>query len=425
VALRRTSGLWMLAILLSAGTDDTRPVSITVEQAVDEAVHHNLSILAEQVNLTIAEASLITARLRPNPVLSLSADHLDLLGTRFNPVNGGGPTEVASRIDIPVERAHKREYRMETAGLQRQIAEARLTDSIRRLRLQVSIACINVIQAKANLALARENLQAYEELARINESKVQAGSVSMLELVRSRVAMLQFRSNVKRALLELATAKTKLQNLLGRKTSSDGFDIIGDLKIPLHAGAMELTALQQSARSYRPDVQSVKLTQARSEAELKLQLAQGKVDYTYGAEYRRQQGVNGTSNSVGVFVSVPLPVHNRNQGEIARVRAEQEQLTRQIEAVNADASTEVTTAYEEFVSARDLVESIERELLGPAQKARETAAYIYRAGASSLIEFLDAQRAFNETMQSYHEAQADYRRAVIQLNASVGQDVIP
>ena len=81
-------------------------------------------------------------------------------------------------------------------------------------------------------------------------------------------------------------------------------------------------------------------------------------------------------------------------------------------------------AFQEFRSARELVESIETDLLKPAEQARDTSAYVYRSGASSLIEFLDAQRAFNETMQSYHEAQAAYRRALTQLNATIGKEAI-
>src|SRR5262249_29155543 len=112
-----------------------------------------------------------------------------------------------------------------------------------------------------------------------------------------------------------------------------------------------------------------------------------------------------------------------NQGEIARVLAEEKQLTRQMQALKAQVQNEVQTVYQEFNVARELVESIERDLLQLAQQARDTVAYTYRAGAASLIEFLDAQRAFNEIMQSYNEAQASYRRAVIRLNIAIGKEV--
>ena len=147
------------------------------------------------------------------------------------------------------------------------------------------------------------------------------------------------------------------------------------------------------------------------------------MDYTFGAEYRRQQGVNGTGNSVGVFFSAPIPVFSRNQGEIARVRAEQEQLGKSFAAQRAQVSGEVTTAWQEFESARTMVAEIERDLIGPSEEARNTTAYVYKAGASSLLDVLDSQRAFNETMSAYYGAQADYRRAASRLAAAVGQEV--
>jgi cobalt-zinc-cadmium efflux system outer membrane protein len=408
----------------NASTGDSPPAALTIDQAIEEAIQNNLGLLAERVNLTMAAASLITAKLRPNPVVSFSADHLDLLGTGFSAGNNGGPPEFAWRVDVPMERGHKRHWRIETAEFEKQIAEAQLLDSIRKLKLEVSLACIDVIQAKANLALARDNLRTFEELVRINDVRVKAGSLAPLELTRSQVAMLQFRSTVNRAELELAQAKTKLQNRLGRKTGVAELDVLGDLKAPLRPADLPLASLHEMALVARPDVLTLERTQARSQSELKLQLAQGTVDYTWGVEYRRQQGIAGKSNSLGFFFSIPIPLFNRNQGEIARVRAEQEQLARQAQALKAQALTEVTSAYQEFRSARQLVESIERDLLKPAEQARETVAYVYRTGASSLIEFLDAQRAFNETMQSYNEAQAAYRRAIMNLNAAIGKEVI-
>ena len=201
---------------------------LTPDRAVEEAVKNNLSLLAEQLNLSIADAELITARLRPNPVFSFSSDHLDLLGSGFNQSNGGGPPEYSWRVDLPIERGHKRELRIEHARFAREIAEAQLLDSVRKLVLDVKQAVVDVLLARARLNLARENLVTLEQVVNLNTVRVNAGAVAPLE-TRSRVTMLQFSSNVKRAELELATAKTRLQNLLGRKPV-DAFDIIGDLQ---------------------------------------------------------------------------------------------------------------------------------------------------------------------------------------------------
>ncbi len=399
--------------------------AITIEQAVQEALQNNPGLLAEKLGIPVAEAGVITARLRPNPVVSASADHLDWLGTGFNEVNGAGPTETALRIDFPWERGHKREYRVDTAGYAQKIAEARVADSIRLLRLDVTLACIDVMEAKSRLDLANDNLKSLEGVVQLNETRLKGGAIPPVELTRSRVAMLQFRNNVKTAELALTTARIRLQTLLGRAPGQTPVDVSDPLKIPLPPAVPALDQIQIRALAVRPDIQAARLDQARSQAELRLQLANGKVDYTAGAEYRRQQGVNGTGNSVGFFFSVPLPVFNRNQGEMARVTSEEVQLQKQIDALQSQVSGEVTGAYREYETARQLIGDIESDLLGLSQEARNTTTYVYQAGAGSLLDVLDAQRAFNETMSSYYTAQADYRRAVSRLASVVGEEVIP
>src|SRR5205809_7938391 len=103
--------------------------TLTVDDAVNEAIQKNLGLLAERANLTIAEAGLITARLRPNPVLSGGANSLDWLGTGFNELNGAGPPEYAVRVDVPFERAHKRELRTELAESVERVAGAQFADA--------------------------------------------------------------------------------------------------------------------------------------------------------------------------------------------------------------------------------------------------------------------------------------------------------
>jgi outer membrane protein, heavy metal efflux system len=394
--------------------------AVTIAEAVAEAIENNPGLNAERAGVAVAQTALITARLRPNPVVSYSADHLDALGTGFSDSNNAGPPELALRIDFPWERGHKRELRMDAAAFQQRIAEQKLADSTRKLTLDVTLACIDVLEAKSRVELARQNLTSLEGIVKLNESRLNAGATAPVELTRSRVAMLQFRGSVRTAELALTTARLRLQVLLGRAAA---VDVAGELKTPLPAAAPDQARIVETAMARRPDLQAILLDQARSQADLRLQLAQGKVDYTYGAEYRRQQGIAGKGNMLGFFFSVPAPLFSRNQGEIARARAEYAQLRKSEAALRSVISGEVASAWQEYETARGLVGEIERDLLGPSQEARNITAYVYQAGASSLIDVLDAQRAFNETMSAYYSAQADYRRAVSRLASAVGEEV--
>jgi outer membrane protein, heavy metal efflux system len=120
---------YVLAVGVWASPASAQP--LTIAAAIDEAVQHNLSLLAVRSSLTIADAQMVSARLRPNPVASVSADHLDLLGTGFDEANNGGPPEIAVRVDVPLERGGKREARIAVATAVRSEAEAQFADAVR------------------------------------------------------------------------------------------------------------------------------------------------------------------------------------------------------------------------------------------------------------------------------------------------------
>src|SRR5262249_6142160 len=96
---------WFSAVLLYLSTTCGAqvPQPLTLDQAMSEAMANNLSLIAERYNLSVAEAKIITARLRPNPIFTAEGDHLDLLGTGFNKINEAGPQEYAVRTDFPLE----------------------------------------------------------------------------------------------------------------------------------------------------------------------------------------------------------------------------------------------------------------------------------------------------------------------------------
>jgi len=398
--------------------------TLSIAEAVSESLARNQTLQAQRFNLTVADAAIVTAGLRPNPVLSGDADHLDLLGTGFDDVNNAGPPEYGVRIDFPIERGRKRDLRLDVAKSGRDLAAAQFADVARRLEIDVLVACIDVLEAKAKLELARGNLATLQQLVDLNQRRLTSGAIAPLEATRSRVAMLQYRSNVRTAELAVAQARLRLLPLLGIKPGDAPVDIDDVLESRPAEPPPVLSDLQAAARTRRPDVVAARADQARSQADLRLQIGQAKVDYSVGTEYRRQQGSAGTGNMLGFFVSAPLPIFNRNQGEIARAQADQERTRQSAAAVDIDVNTEVTSAFREYESSRRLLLEIEQDLLEPARSARAGTAYTYQAGATSLLDVLDAQRAFNDTMDSYYTAQAAYRRAEAKLALVAGQEVV-
>lgn len=416
-----------LALLLAAAAlPAQRPQAaaakpLTIEEAVHEAIDRNLDLVAEKLNLSVADARIITAKLRPNPVLSVGGDHLDIIGTGYNAVNQAGPTEYSVRTDFLLERGQKRASRIAVAEGSRAVVELLLLNTVRTLVFDVQNAYVEALLAKDNLALAQENLKAFGDIVEVNRKRVATGDLAEVELFRTELAQLQFESAVRQANLRLRTARVKLQLLLGRTNSGPLVEVSGELR--KESQPINQTELVRAALESRPDLRSVQRDQARSLAELRLQLAQGKIDYTVGAEYRRQQGLAGRGNSIGVFFSTNIPVFNKNQGEIERARQEQRQIEAQIKALTATIQTDVETAYLQYSNALTALERLEGSMLAKARDVRQITDFSYRRGEATLVELLDAQRAYNETIQSYNESRAEFARSLYLLDSASGTAV--
>jgi cobalt-zinc-cadmium efflux system outer membrane protein len=392
---------------------------LTLDTAIAEALEKNLELIATKVGIPIAEANLITSQLRPNPVLSLGADHLDLLGTGFDDTNGAGPPEYSVRFDFLVERGGKRARRIAVAREGRTIAEAEVRDAIRRLTLDVQQAFIDLQLAQENLTLARENASALDEVVTLNEARARGGEVAEVELLRSRVAALQSQLAGRAAELRVRTERLRLARVIGRAPDAQAFEI-QPLEQPARISQNAADLLARADRT-RPDLQALQRTQARSQAEIRLQLAQGQIDFTVGTEYRRQDGVAGRGNSLGLFIATPLPLFDRNQGNVARARLEGREVDARLSQLQQVIAHEVDLASAQYAAAEGTLRTVETDMLSQARDVRAITDYAYRRGQATLIELLDAQRAFNETMQAWNEARAEYARSVFLVRAAVGE----
>src|SRR5690349_22660567 len=152
--MRIVLSLILLSALANAQPSTATPSTVTIDQAVQEALQKNLDLLAAKYELPIAETRMITARLRPNPVVSVSADHLDMLGTGYNAINNGGPPEYAYRTDFILERGSKREARIELAKQDQAIARWDVLNAARTVIFDAQSAFLDVLAAKENLQLA-------------------------------------------------------------------------------------------------------------------------------------------------------------------------------------------------------------------------------------------------------------------------------
>jgi len=415
--IRTTGATVAVATLLCARIAAQAP--ITIDDAVRLALEVNPNLAAERLNVQVAASAIETASLRPNPVLtaSLSRPESTLVDA------GISPDEGIVRGDFVLEGGGKRGRRIDQATLAKSVTELQVRNTTRQLVLDVQRAFTDVQAAKANVELARDALKAFDDIVELNATRVRAGDLAQVELSRTRLAALQFQNEVREQESRLRVAQNHLSLLIGRGPDGSSLETAGDFRRP--PAEVDYATLLRQALDARPDLQALKADQARSTADLRLQLANGRIDYTVSAEYHRQSGTAISGNAFLFAVSVPVPVFNRNQGEVARARVQVTQAEARMRALEHDVTDEVSAAYADYTLARDTLATIEGRMLAEARAVRAATDYAYRRGDASLIELLDAQRAFDDTLRSYTDARAQYARSAYALDAFTNGGIHP
>jgi cobalt-zinc-cadmium efflux system outer membrane protein len=398
---------------------------MTVDQAVAVALEHNLDLLALRYDVDIAAARIVTARLLRNPFVVGGIDYLDLLGSGFknDPTNGAGPSEGNVHLDYPIELGGKRRKRIAYAKADRSVSELLLLNSVRELRFAVQSACVQVLLEEALLELGKKDLAIFQGIVEINENRVRTGDLAEAELMRTRLAARERANGVRLSELSVRLARLQLQLLLGRDANGSLVDVSGPLRRDPLEGA-EFAVVQSEALEHRPDLRALAAAERRSDADVQLQRALGWIDMNIGVTFHRQYGY-ADGNALGFFLGIPLPFFDRNQGEIQRARQTLEQSLAQSKAFRVSVDREVADALSEYAAARELLETIEGGMTKEASDVREASEYAYRRGEISFVEFLDAQRAFNETMRSYQEVLASYALARYRIDYVTARSVEP
>ena len=411
----------MLAAAPAVRAQAIVPEKMTLADAVRIATQRHPSLAAARNDVEIAEADRLTASRRPNPALTVSSDGYPLFESpRPQFANG---QELVTRLDQEIEMAGRRRLRTQAAEAGVEAAELLEKDRLRQLGLEVRRAYFQVVLAKADLEVATSALGEIDRVLELNRARATQGEISGAELRRLQVERLRFVDDVFAAELLLRNARAALLTWMNVPDLTAVFDVVEPLQAPAAVvtaaapvGGFNAAALRTQALGGRPDVLAAAREVARADTETQLQRALRTPNVTVGGGYKRDFG----TNAVVFGVTVPLPLFNRNPGGIARADAERRRAENERTIATLGAALDVQHAINAFDIDRQRVEYIEREYLLNARESRDIVLASYRLGAANLIDFLDAQRAFRDTVRTYNRALYDFRVSQFQLAAAVG-----
>jgi outer membrane protein, heavy metal efflux system len=381
---------------------------------------HNHALKAARTQIAQSQAQEITANLRPNPTLGADAQFIPV----FEPSQFSEDTlDQEQQFDIGLgylfERGHKRQRRLQAARDTTAVTRAQITDLERSLGFNVGQQFVNVLLAESTLQFAEQDLKSFQQTVDIGEAQYKAGAISEADFLKIKLQLLQFQTDVSAARLARVQALSDLRQLLGYDAVPENYDVIGDLAYqPLNA---PVESLQAKALRLRPDLQAAELGVTAAQSQIRLAQANGKQDITGTADYTHTGGLSTAS----LFFAMPLPIFDRNQGEIARTRYALTQAQEMQQSASDSVMTDVSDAYQAVKSNAEIIQLYTSGYLKQAQDSRDISEYAYHRGAVSLLDFLDAERSYRATQLAYRQALASYMTALEQLKQAVGTRNLP
>jgi outer membrane protein, heavy metal efflux system len=411
------SSAWVLLLTFSSGAAAQQ--ALTWEQVRSRFEISNPTLLAGQLNVRESKANEISAYLRPNPNLTITADQIDPFP--------GGPPHGPFAYFLPLasvsylhEREHKRALRLESAEKATAIATSSQADLERTLLFDLRGAFVLILQAKAVLEVARQNLAYYDKVLQVSGERFKAGDIAQIDYDRLELQRVQYESDLQTAEVNLRTAKIQLLTLLNDRTPVEQFDIAGPFEFSESLPALD--EMRKIALDTRPDLQSALQAVDKAQTDHKLAMANGSTDPTFGFDFGRNPPIDAY---FGVSVNIPLRFFDKNQGEKLRTQLDINRNQRLLDAAQAQVFSDVDSAYATLNSNLTLLQPYKTKYLQQAVRVRDTISFSYQNGGASLLDFLNAESEYRTVQLSYVNLVGSYLTAASQLNFSVGREVIP
>lgn len=413
---------------LPTGPDDDGPADgLTLDMAIDRALKENLDLRGKFYEIPQAEADILNAGLRANPVFY--ADGQLVPYGRYTREKPGGQTQYDVNVSYPLDISRKRQARTLYATRAKRVIEAQYQDAARNAIDNVYTAFVDVLSARQTVRYAKASVKGLNSLYKVTLELFNKDQTTRAEVYRVQTQLNSAQVGLIDAEENLRKAKRALGVLLNvPPADAERLEVRGSIDVPTAPPPPE-DDLIRLALSVRPDVVSYRLGIKTAESNVHLQLANRFTDvYVLYQPYTLQDNTPfGLKSPVSwaLGVTVPLPIYNRNQGGIARAKLNVTQSQIELSTIERQVITDVQTALKEYEVTAKMVERIRSDIEPPARAVKNDTLRLYEGGEVNVLVFLAAQRDYNDTVKQYKDTAVRHRRSMLSLNTVVGQRILP
>ena len=410
------SVLTLFAVVVSAAQAQQNPQTqtpvttgkriVTLDESIEIFMRQNLELVAARYDIETADAEKLTARLRPNPQLTVGLSDL--------PVNLSGPIIKEQTYDYGISRTielgGKRSKRIATAEANSDLARGQFQMVVWQLTNDVKRKFYTVVLNQSLLNLARENESTFTEIVNHTAELMKAGEISGLDLERVEVEKLKFDTDLANAERDYEVALRDLRFVLGGDYRAMDVEVTGSIDYEPHQFTHD--ELLDLALAARPDLKAAKLSERAAAANIRLQDAQRIPDLTLGGGV--EQVPSGTS-SYTFGVGITLPVSDRNQGERAKALIDLKKAENQEQLLTNQVRSDVDKALVAFQVQKRRVDLYRTGVITKVNDIQNMTQIALKAGESSTLDLLDAIRTRRDTLAGFYQTLFDYQMSLLDL----------
>lgn len=375
----------------------------------------NLTYAAQKYNVSMAEASIQTANMFPDP-------QLDMEGSNNGVSKNMGYTYGGS-LGWTLEFGGKRRARVDLAKNQSELSRILLLDFFRNLRADASLGYVEALKSKALLDVQQDSYKNMLQLSKSDSIRYRLGNISLVTSKQSKLEAASLLNSVYQAESAEQQAITALYVFLSDNKLT-GRDVDGDFNAFNRDFGIE--DLLTQALNERADLLAAKQNTQVAKSQINLERANRKIDLglTAGVSHNttatNEIAPSPAVNAIKLGVSIPLKFsNNRNAGlKIAEMAHSQSQL--EYQQVEQSIRAEVMQAYQQYMATQKQVKQFHNGMLTEAKNILDGIIYSYKRGESSILEVLNAQRTYNDVRKDYYQALADNATALIELERKTG-----
>jgi cobalt-zinc-cadmium efflux system outer membrane protein len=389
---------------------------LTLEEVVGIAIHDNKDLQAARYAVEAARARLLQAGLLPNPRLDLSGKSDSIFNNE-----GEYTANVGFSQQFPIAGRIARQKDVAQADVALALAE--INEAERKLAGDVVASFYRILALDRQIEVRDRLVGVDQQLAEVARNRFRAAEVSELDVNTSQLEMQRLTQERTLLLSQRATQLAQLNQLLGQSAAQP---LALDNTLPTIEPLPSLIEAQQRALALRPDLRFALLNADRARADLALAHAQRWEDWTVGLGVEQSrlvvQGVppQDRGRALGLTLSVPLPLLNKNQGRIAEAATAGAQAAARIEALKLNIENEVATTYAETERLRSALQQYQQNILPLGDRNVRLAQQGYNQGLVSVLEVVQAQRQQSELNISYLNTLDQYLQALMKQRLAVG-----